>query len=221
MNRRNALIAIACGATLIAGLAPPPSAHSQTSRMGLDFLTHAAFFSEETHQPVPLDPHVFVQETGAPAGNGPQNIQHIAGLRPAHISDPGSLPVFTAPGRPLGFSLAQWLGASGTVTITNRPGGNSVITARFRHLRPNGIYSLFENHFDQNPVGFTPLDGTGKRNTFKANPNGTATISVRPSGVLTHDNAVLLVYHSDRQAHGASRGEIGINAHHQLIARIP
>ena len=34
-------------------------------------------------------------------------------------------------------------------------------------------------------------------------------------------NAVLLVYHSDRKTHGPSRGRIGINAHHQLIARLP
>jgi hypothetical protein len=32
---------------------------------------------------------------------------------------------------------------------------------------------------------------------------------------------VLLVYHSDGAEHGMQRGEIGQNAHHQLIMRVP
>jgi hypothetical protein len=32
---------------------------------------------------------------------------------------------------------------------------------------------------------------------------------------------VLVVYHSDGKTHGDSRGEIGVGAQHQLIARLP
>jgi hypothetical protein len=39
--------------------------------------------------------------------------------------------------------------------------------------------------------------------------------------MLTRANAVLLVYHTDGQAHGLSRGVPGVTAHHQLIARVP
>jgi hypothetical protein len=191
------------------------------SPLTLKFVTHASFFSEETHQPKALDPHAFVKDPNAPAATGPQNIEHAAGYRPALLNDAASTPVFTAAGKPLGFTFGRWLGAKGTVTITPLASGGARITAHFTGLRPNGVYSLFENHFDQQPVGFTPLDGTGKKNSFRAKPDGTARIAVAAPQMLTHANAVLLVYHSDRTSHGSSRGEIGINAHHQLIARLP
>ena len=84
-----------------------------------------------------------------------------------------------------------------------------------------GHYSLFENHFDQKPIGFTPTDGTGKTNNFIAKADGTATIAMTIPHMPTHDNAVLLVYHSDAKDHGAERGAIGVDAHHQIIVRIP
>jgi hypothetical protein len=39
--------------------------------------------------------------------------------------------------------------------------------------------------------------------------------------MLTGANAVLLVYHSDGRTHGTSRGQLGVTAHHQLIAKVP
>ena len=44
-------------------------------------------------------------------------------------------------------------------------------------------------------------------------------MTVTAPQLLTHANAVLLVYHSDKTFHGDQRGEIGVTAHHQLIAR--
>jgi len=191
------------------------------SPLALKFVVHASFFSEETHQPNALDPQAFVKDPSVPSAVGPQKIEHAAGYRPALLSDVARTPVFTAAGESLGFTLGQWLGAKGSVTITQRASGGARIVAHFTSLRPNGVYSLFENHFDQQPVGFTPLDGTGKRNSFRAKSDGTATIAVTAPEMPTHANAVLLVYHSDHTSHGTSRGEIGINAHHQLIARLP
>jgi len=184
----------------------------------LTFITHAAFFSRETHQSKRMDPQVFVRDKAVPAAAGPQNIQHAAGFRPALSTDPAKSQLYSASGQPLGFTLGQWLAAKGTVLITPLASGARIV-ARFTGLRPNGVYSLFQNHFDQKPVGFTPLDGTGESNSFQAKADGSATITVTAPAMLTRDNAVLLVYHSDRTAHGASRGEIGIDAHHQLIAR--
>jgi hypothetical protein len=190
--------------------------------MRLPFITHASFFSGETHQPKPVDPHVFVRDAAEPAAVGPQNIQHVAGIRPALIEqDPKSAAHFNAKGESLGFNLGQWLGAEGNVTISPAANGTVEITAQFSHLLPGGHYSLFENHFDQQPVRFTPLDGAGKANDFVAKENGSAQITVAAPQALTHANAVLLVYHSDKTSHGDQRGEIGVNAHHQLIARIP
>jgi hypothetical protein len=186
------------------------------------FVTHASFFSAETHQPKPVDPHAFVRDPSAPAGVGPQNIQHVAGVRPALIEqDPKSAAIFNAKGEPLGFNLGEWLGAQGVATMSPAANGKVRVSARFEHLIPGGHYSLFENHFDQQPVGFTPLDGTGKTNNFTASKNGSARITVVAPQALTHANAVLLVYHSDKTSHGDQRGDIGVNAHHQLIARIP
>jgi hypothetical protein len=188
----------------------------------LTFTTHAAFFSSETNQSKPIDPQVFVQDASVGAATGPQNIQHVAGFRPAFIDqDAKTTPLYNAKGQSLNFNLGQWLGAKGTVTISPSGQDKAKISARFTNLRPEGYYSVFENHFDQQPVGFTPLDGAGKANNFVAGKNGTARITLTAPQMPTHANAVLLVYHNDKMFHGDQRGEIGVTAHHQLIARIP
>ncbi|WP_432258064.1 hypothetical protein [Cupriavidus sp. TMH.W2] len=185
----------------------------------MNFETHASFFSNETHRKTPLDPQVFVAAPSAPAAVGPQGIKRSAGLRNALISDEPSLPVMNASGQPLDISLDAWLGAKGTVILTPQPDGREKVTVILSGLKPHGHYSLFENHFDQKPVGFTPLDGNGTDNNFVADAKGKAVMTTISPSITTHDNAVLVVYHSDRKAHGKVRGEIGINAHHQLIAR--
>lgn len=213
-RRRLALIS-ALSLLAFASLNPP--ALAQGGKRQLTMETHATFFSSETHQAKPVDPQVFVRDAGAAAGIGPQNIKHAAGFRPALLVDPLQSQLFNAQGRELGFTLGEWLGAKGTVDIAT---DGRTVSVSLSRLRPNATYSLFENHFDQRPIGFTPLDGDGSRNSFVAQSDGNLTISVKAPEALTHANAVLLVYHSDGEAHGKSRGEIGVNAHHQLIARI-
>jgi hypothetical protein len=63
------------------------------------------------------------------------------------------------------------------------------------------------------------MDGDGKANSFTAGADGSATVSMPQPHEPTHANAVMLVYHSDGEAHGAERDQIGVNAHHQLIVR--
>ncbi len=218
LHRRTVILGAALAAA--AAFGPWGQVWAQGAPVHLPFITHAAFFSKETQQSVPLDPQVFVKDGNAKAETGPQGIQHIDGFRPAHLSDPPDTPVFTAQGQALGFSLGQWLGAKGAVTLRPR-GAGAIVRVRLTGLVPNGVYSLFENHFDQQPVGFTPLDGSGKRNSFTAKADGSGAMTVHAPQMLTSANAVLLVYHSDRLTHGASRGEIGVNAHHQLIAKLP
>jgi hypothetical protein len=185
----------------------------------LNFVTHAAFFSGETKQAKTLDPQAFVQDVSAPEAVGPQGIKHIAGFRPAFIDqDVKTAMVFNANGQPLGFDLGAWLGATGAVEIADA-GAGPVLTATFSGLKPGGQYSLFENHFDQKPVGFTPMDGAGTNNNFVAATDGSAKVTMKLTRIPTHANAVLLVYHSDGKTHGTERGPIGVDAHHQLIAR--
>src|SRR3974377_2344243 len=104
---------LALALTLV-GTATTEAADSQR----LTFTIHAAFFSSETKQPKAVDPHVFVQDPASPAATGPQNIQHVAGVRPALIEQDAKItPLFNAKGESLGFDFGQWLGATGRVTI--------------------------------------------------------------------------------------------------------
>src|SRR6516164_168899 len=124
-------------ALTLVGTAATEAADSQR----LTFTIHAIFFSSENKQPKPVDPQVFVQDPTSPAATGPQNIQHVAGVRPALIEQ-------DAKSESLGFDFGQWLGATGGVTITPSANGKAKISAQFSKLQPGGSYSLFENHFD-------------------------------------------------------------------------
>ena len=215
LNLRPLTVVLVSAGLLVASAAGSFAA----SPLKMNFITHAAFFSAESKQPKVLDPQVFVRDAAIPAATGPQGIKRVAGVRPPLIEEETkSSMLYNAEDKPLGFDLQTWLSASGSVTITEQA-GKSLLEANFKGLKPNAKYSLFENHFDQTPIGFTPLDGKGISNTFIANADGTASVSVTAPEKLTSDNAVLLVYHSDASPHGQSRGRIGIDAHHQLIAR--
>jgi hypothetical protein len=187
----------------------------------MPLMVHSKFFSIEAKLPKVLDPHVFIAQADAPAAIGAQGIAHLAGFRTAYSDDPDNSALFTAQGKPLGFNLGTWFAASGTVLLEPFSDGRERITVDMANLLPGGTYDFFENHFDERPVGFTPLDGTATTNGFVAGADGRAHITLIAPKVLTHDNAVLLIYHSDGKTNGASRGGIGVTAHHQLVARIP
>ena len=197
-------------------------AHAQTApAVTLPFTTHAEFFSKEVGLSTVLDPQVFVLEPGEPAGRHWQGIEHIAGIRNARKDDPADTAIYNAKGASLDMTLGQWLNADGTVVLTPRAGGEEEVDMDLHGLKAGGHYSVFENHFDQHPVGFTPIDGAGTGNSFIADANGAAEIKMIAPANMTHQNAVLIVYHSDGTPHGTERGAIGDTAHHQLIARLP
>jgi len=183
--------------------------------------THAEFFSEELKLPATVDPQVFVAQVNAPSVVGLQGIKRLAGLRNASPADAASIPLFTAHGARLSLTVHEWFSATGKVILIPQTDGRERIIVQMSGLKPGGVYSLFENHFDRDPVGFSPLDGFGTDNSFVADSDGNATVTVMAPAVLNHANAILVVFHSDGATHGASRGEIGVNAHHQLIARLP
>lgn len=215
LNLRPLAVALASACLLIASAAGSFAA----SPVKINFITHAAFFSAESKQPKVLDPQVYVRDAAVPAATGPQGIKRVAGVRPPLIEEEAkSSMLYNAEDKPLGFDLQTWLSASGSVTITEQ-GGKPHLEADFKGLKPNAKYSLFENHFDHTPVSFTPMDGTGTTNSFVAQPDGTAKVSMTLPDLPTHANAVLLIYNSEGQTHGLERGRIGIDAHHQLIAR--
>lgn len=211
---RRLLVSAAAG-LLIASVGSSFAAPS----LKLEFVTHAAFFSAEAKQPKTLDPQVFVEDASAQEATGPQGIKHVAGVRPPFVDqDPKASKLFNAEHKPLGFDLQSWLSATGAVTIAEKD-GKVRLNATFKHLQPNASYSLFENHFDTKPITFTPIDGAGKTNSFTAGADGTPSVTVTLPSMPTHDNAVLLIYNSGGQPKGTERGRIGVDAHHQIIAR--
>lgn len=187
----------------------------------LPFETHAAYFSREVASSTVVDPQVFVLDKNAHAERRWQGIEHVAGERNAQADDPPGSEIYNATGAPLGMTLEQWLHAGGSVTLAARGDGGEDVTVVLHGLKPGGRFSLFETHFDQTPFGFTPADGTGTGNSFTADANGSASVTLSAPEQMTHANAVLVVYHSDNQAHGNERGSLGETAHHQLIARLP
>jgi hypothetical protein len=62
-------------------------------------------------------------------------------------------------------------------------------------------------------------DGTGKTNSFTTKADGSASVSLTMSNLPKYADAVLLIYNSGGQPHGLDRFRIGIDAHHQIIAR--
>lgn len=220
MSKLKRITRLQSAAMLMAALAPLSGAVQAADTVKvMNFVTHAAYFSDETQQATPLDPQVFLTDPASSAATGPQGIKHVDGVRNALIADVPGLPIKNANGQSLDMSLGAWLSAKGKVTLSPLANGREKVTVRLSGLKPSGSYSLFENHFDQKPIGFTPLDGLGTDNNFVAGANGEAEVTLIAPAVLTHDNAVLVVYHSDGIQHGMSRGAIGVDAHHQLIAR--
>jgi hypothetical protein len=184
-----------------------------------DLITHAVFFSTEMNLSQVIDPHIFVQDPLTPQAIGPLGIKHGTGLRPAVIEqDPKTAPLYTADGKPLGMTLGEWLRGTFSFTITGND-GDMRLDATFSGLRPKGHYSLFERHSERAPPTFSPLDGTGNSNSFVAGPDGRAKLSVKLAQPLPPTSAVLLIFHSDDQAHGLERGRIGFDAHHLVMTR--
>jgi hypothetical protein len=199
---------------------PVAPAVPAAARQTVPFVTHASFFSLETHRSPTIDPEVFVHDATVAEGTGPQNIEHVAGYRPARIDDDPELVAYNAMGASLQFTLEKWFGATGTVDIDRATSGDR-LTFAFQKLIPFGVYSVFRVTFSQDGTTFAPLDGDGTTNGFTANADGSAAVVINSPVHLRSGEAVVLVYHSDAKDHAASRGEIGVNAHHQLIARLP
>jgi len=185
------------------------------------FATHAAFFSNETNQPAVVDPQVFVADPAVAAATGPQNILHRGGYRPARVaSDAPSVPLFAAQGIPLGFTLGEWLGASGTGTVVCTNGSAAAIN-QFSGLVPGGVYQLFRNQFTAQGPKRSPFGKPDASDSvFTASKEGTAVFTIVLPFCPDPTDGVLLSYHSDGTVHGPLGGDIGVNLHNQLLIRV-
>jgi hypothetical protein len=187
----------------------------------LTYQLHMDFFSHESHLASVIDPQVFVSAPGTPAGTGPQKIPHSAGVAPATKADPPDTPLLAADGTPLQITLGQWESAAGSVALTCN-GGQQTAASQLRGLLPSGVYSVFVVHLNlQGPGRFTPFgDAAGTTNNFTAAADGTATPTTTMNGCLTNQEAVLVIWHSDHQTHGASGGTLGVDWHNSLITPV-
>ncbi|GAC1358556.1 MAG: hypothetical protein NVS4B11_14760 [Ktedonobacteraceae bacterium] len=191
---------------------------TQTTSMKVMYELHMQFFSHEAHLSTVIDPQMFVSAPTTPAGLGPQNIKHVAGVKPVPAQDSPSTPLLNADGTSLGVTLGTWKSATGGATLSCR-NGTETITSSFQHLLPNAAYSLFIVHLHVNgPKRFTPLGAAnGSNNNFTSNAQGEGTKTSILSLCLNSSNAVVLIWHSDGHTHGASPGVLGVTWHNQLI----
>lgn len=131
-------------------------------------------------------------------------------------------------GEPLGFTLEEWLAASGEGTYTLH-GDSATLVVNFENLVPNGIYTAwcgrlgFTPSFAMVDMPCGPVDGS--QNAFQADDTGNATFELTMHPLLASDDDffadIAFAYHSDGQTHGMSPGEFGKNSHVQLFVLDP
>lgn len=179
----------------------------------------SATFQPVTAANTAQPPQVFVRDNSAQADTG--DYPHDWGLRPPADTDPDSAPLANAHGQDIHAVLGVWRTADGTVSFARGPRTTAVHTT-FRHLIPSGRYSLFVRQLaGRAGVVFTPLDLIGTTNSFSADTDGGADVTINSPLQLPAGSQLVLVYHSDGADHQSSVGVLGTNAHPQLITRVP
>ena len=134
-------------------------------------------------------------------------------------------------GVPLKVSLGDWLAAKGEATVTCRE-GSATLSARFRHLVPNGVYTLWYSFIALPPtspltVMNLPLGARdGSQNVLVADEEGNAVYALEDGTCLQLATAqvgtmLALNYHSDGRTYGFDPGRFGYNVHVQLFALLP
>lgn len=135
-------------------------------------------------------------------------------------------------GESFGITLSDWLKASGKATCTCENGWGEV-TAEFKKLIPNGVYTLWHSFMAKPPtVPFigtldTPLGNRdGSQSIFRADAKGNAFVQVRFENCLQLTDEQLMsllaiAYHSDGQTYGVLPGPFGQVTHIQLFAVLP
>jgi hypothetical protein len=219
-----ALIVVSCSAVLLgAAVAPTSTPTASALPIRLSFVPHAALFSLGTRQAALIDPEVFVAAPNAQAALGFLQIAHVSGERNAEMSDDSSAQALDANARPLGFDLQHWFAANGVIQIDPPDldhGSAQSVIVRFANLIPRGRYSVFVAHTETKAT-MVPLDGSAKSNSFTADGEGNAGATIVSPQPLPHGAAIMLVFHADHKDHGFKVGDLGFDAFHQLVVRIP
>lgn len=131
-------------------------------------------------------------------------------------------------GESLGFTMEEWLAASGSGTYTI-DGGDASLDISFEGLLPNGVYTLWCTRITLPPepvifdIACGEWDGSNNQFVADAAGNGSLTFDMRPLPDITAERISLfaLAYHSDGQTYGPLPGEFGERTHVQALAFIP
>ncbi len=130
-------------------------------------------------------------------------------------------------GKALGFTLGDWLAATGTARY-RCDGDDGKVEATFDKLVPDGVYSLWYgieprpplDPFKVLPMPLGARDGT--QSSFGANAKGHAEYTVTFSPCLQLSGRqvntyLAIVWHSDGKTYGASPGPFSTAAHVQIF----
>lgn len=131
-------------------------------------------------------------------------------------------------GKSLGFTLKQWLGATGAGTYTVT-GDNAELNLTFTNLVPNGTYTVWCSRITLPPnvnIVDKPCGAPdGSENAFTADAAGNTifNLKLKPLEESTKETvtAIALAYHSDGKTYGAAPGDFGLNSHVQIAFLIP
>lgn len=140
---------------------------------------------------------------------------------------PSPLGPFTI-GKDLGFSLEEWLAATGTGTYMV-DGATTQLDLNLQKLVPKGVYTVWCSRltFPPNPqVVDRPCgaaDGSENSFTADAEGNGQFKLTMQPLEPTTRETASLiaLAYHSDGKTYGEKPGDFGYNSHVHIFAMLP
>ncbi len=136
-----------------------------------------------------------------------------------------------AKGHELGFTLGDWLNASGTARISCADNKGN-ISAEFTNLVPNGLYTMWQFfvgvpfpakfHTYDMPVGVRD----GGESTFTADGSGAAIYNASFEPCLQGSGSQLMAglaiaYHSDGKTYGWEPGSMGDVSHVHLFVGLP
>ena len=126
-------------------------------------------------------------------------------------------------GEPLGFTLEEYVAATGRGTYTLR-GSRAEVEIMLDNLVADGLYSVWCNilRFDQAIIEEYPcLAPDDSEYIFSADEAGQAEVHMNiatfPPSTQDTVYEIAIAYHSDGQTHGDSIGAHGLNAHGQLF----
>jgi hypothetical protein len=131
-------------------------------------------------------------------------------------------------GLPLGFTMAEWISASGHGAYSVRSGG-ATLHMEFENLLPEAVYTAWCVRVNLPDVTITDMscgevDASNNTLVTDADGNGVITIelneALQPSTVDIR-TVIAIAYHSDGRTYGQYSGDLGRTTHQQLVYEFP